>query len=280
MATKPVKPKPAPLSPPRTKTASIEPEQAFADQAVARDIARVFCDELIRHGTTTALVFCSVHAGSVDALFAEAKKRNLRLIAGKVLMDRNAPAALTDTARSGYDQSKALIATWHGRGRCLYAITPRFAVTSTPEQLELAGSLWREHPEVFVQTHIAENKAEIVSIAKHLPQRIEPSSFTALSQAVFQDKAVEVQRLIAAGFVSEALSLVDSLEPAGGSTSGVPTGPILFTGNIVESVPTTPRPCSSPPGTTPTDCTARPPSPPCAGSTPWKPPPAKPAVAG
>ena len=115
-------------------------EQAFADEAVARETARVFCDELVRNGTTTALVFCSVHAGSVDALFEEAERRNLRLIAGKVLMDREAPAALTDTARSGYDQSKALIAKWHGRGRCLYAITPRFAVTSTPEQLELAGS--------------------------------------------------------------------------------------------------------------------------------------------
>ena len=146
-------------------------EQAFADEAVARETARVFCDELVRNGTTTALVFCSVHAGSVDALFEEAERRNLRLIAGKVLMDREAPAALTDTARSGYDQSKALIAKWHGRGRCLYAITPRFAVTSTPEQLELAGSLWLEHPEVFVQTHIAENLAEIARVRDLFPDR-------------------------------------------------------------------------------------------------------------
>ena len=146
-------------------------EQAFADEAVARDTARVFCDELVRNGTTTALVFCSVHAGSVDALFEEAERRNLRIIAGKVLMDREAPPALMDTARSGYDQSKALIAKWHGRGRALYAITPRFAVTSTPEQLELAGSLWREHPEVFVQTHIAENRAEIARVAELFPER-------------------------------------------------------------------------------------------------------------
>ena len=146
-------------------------EQSFADAAVARDTARVFCDELLRNGTTTAMVFCSVHAGSVDALFAEAERRNLRVIAGKVLMDRNAPPALTDTARSGYDQSKALIRKWHGRGRCLYAITPRFAVTSTPEQLELAGSLWREHPEVFVQTHIAENRDEIDWVRRLFPER-------------------------------------------------------------------------------------------------------------
>ncbi|MGA7490217.1 MAG: guanine deaminase [Xanthobacteraceae bacterium] len=146
-------------------------EQAFADEAVARDTARVFCEELLRQGTTTALVFCSVHAGSVDALFEEAEDRNLRLIAGKVLMDRNAPDALTDTARSGYEQSKSLIAKWHGRGRCLYAITPRFAGSSTPEQLELAGSLWREHPGTFVQTHIAENRDEIAWVMKLYPQR-------------------------------------------------------------------------------------------------------------
>ncbi len=146
-------------------------EQSFADEAVARHTARVFCEELLRNGTTTALVFCSVHAGSVDALFAEAERRGMLLVAGKVLMDRNAPAALTDTARSGYDQSKALIGKWHGRGRCLYAITPRFAATSTPEQLELAGSLWREHPGVFVQTHIAESRDEIDWVKRLFPQR-------------------------------------------------------------------------------------------------------------
>jgi guanine deaminase len=146
-------------------------EQAFADAKVASDTARVFCDELLRHGTTTALVFCSVHAGSVEALFDEAEKHNLRLIAGKVLMDRNAPAALLDTAQSGYDQSKALIERWHGHGRALYAITPRFAVSSTPEQLELAGALWKEHPDVFVQTHISENKDEIAWVKELFPQR-------------------------------------------------------------------------------------------------------------
>ena len=146
-------------------------EQAFADPAVAQETARVFCDELVRQGTTTALVFCSVHAGSVDALFAEAERHNLRLIAGKVLMDRNAPAALTDTARSGYDQSKALIDRWHGRGRCLYAVTPRYAGSSTPEQLELAGTLWREHPGVFMQTHISEQHDEIAWVMKLFPQR-------------------------------------------------------------------------------------------------------------
>jgi guanine deaminase len=112
-----------------------------------------------------------VHAGSVDALFEAARDRNLLMIAGKVLMDRNAPPALCDTARSGYDESKALIGRWHGRGRALYAITPRFAATSTPEQLEAAGALWKEHPEVFVQTHIAENKDEVAWVKELFPQQ-------------------------------------------------------------------------------------------------------------
>jgi guanine deaminase len=146
-------------------------EQAFADPQVAATTATVFCNELLRNGTTSALVFCSVHPGSVDALFAEAARHNLRLIAGKVLMDRNAPRALLDTAQSGYDQSKALIARWHGRGRALYAVTPRFAGSSTPAQMELAGALWREHPGVFMQSHIAENHQEIAWVRELYPER-------------------------------------------------------------------------------------------------------------
>jgi guanine deaminase len=146
-------------------------EQAFRDEAYSRTVAKVFCDQLLRNGTTSALVYCAVFPQSVDALFAEASARNMRLIAGKVLMDRNAPAALLDTAKSGYDDSKALIAKWHGRGRNLYAITPRFAATSTPEQLELAGALWKEHPGVFVQSHISENVAEIAWVRKLFLER-------------------------------------------------------------------------------------------------------------
>src|SRR4029077_3401595 len=99
-------------------------EEAFADEAHARAVASVFCDELIRNGTTTACAYCAVYPHSVDALFQEALKRNLRLVAGKCMMDRNVPEALRDTAQSGYDQSKLLINTWHGGvGRLLYAIT-------------------------------------------------------------------------------------------------------------------------------------------------------------
>jgi guanine deaminase len=134
-------------------------------------MAKVFCDELLRNGTTTALVFCAVYPQSVDALFAEAERRGMRVAAGKVLMDRNAPEKLRDTAQQGYDDSKALIARWHGRGRSLYAITPRFAGTSTPAQLDAAGALWREHPDVLVQTHIAENRGEIEWTAELFPER-------------------------------------------------------------------------------------------------------------
>lgn len=144
-------------------------EAELADPAKARAMAEVFCEELIRNGTTTAMVFCTSHPASVDALFEAASRRNLRLAAGKVLMDRNAPDALLDTPQSGYDQSKALIERWHGKGRNLYAITPRFAPTSSDAQLEAAGALWREHPGVLVQTHISENPDEIAAVKRLFP---------------------------------------------------------------------------------------------------------------
>jgi len=146
-------------------------EMEFSDPAHAAAMAKVFCDELLRNGTTTALVFCAVYPQSVDALFAEAERRGMRIAAGKVLMDRNAPEALRDSAQSAYDDSKALIARWHGHGRSLYAITPRFAGTSTPAQLDAAGALWREHKDVLLHTHIAENKREIAWTAGLFPER-------------------------------------------------------------------------------------------------------------
>lgn len=136
-------------------------EQRFGDPDHAARIGSAFFDEMVRHGTTTAAAYCSVHKASADAFFAESHKRNMRMIGGKVMMDRNAPEGLTDTAQQGYDESKALIARWHGRGRAEYAITPRFAITSSPAQLELAGALVAEHPDCHVQTHLSENRDEI-----------------------------------------------------------------------------------------------------------------------
>lgn len=144
-------------------------EIQFKDKAYAQEIAKFFVNELLKNGTTTALVFCTVHPESVDALFEAAEQHQMRLIAGKVMMDRHAPEALCDTAESAYDDSKALIEKWHGQGRALYAITPRFAPTSTPEQLERAGQLKAEYPDVYVHTHLSENKDEIAWVKDLFP---------------------------------------------------------------------------------------------------------------
>ncbi len=142
-------------------------EQRFGDEAHAARIAVAFFDELIRNGTTTAAAYCSVHPQSVDAFFAEAARRDMLMVGGKVMMDRNAPPALCDTPQSGYDDSKRLIDRWHGKGRAHYAITPRFAITSSPAQLEMAEALAREHPDLHIQTHVDENLEE-VALAREL----------------------------------------------------------------------------------------------------------------
>ena len=144
-------------------------EIQFKDKTYASEIAKFFVNELLKNGTTTALVFCTVHPESVDALFEAAEQHQMRLIAGKVMMDRHAPEALCDSAESSYDDSKALIEKWHGQGRALYAITPRFAPTSTPEQLERAGQLKAEYPDVYVHTHLSENKDEIAWVKDLFP---------------------------------------------------------------------------------------------------------------
>jgi guanine deaminase len=146
-------------------------ELKYSDKQFARSVARVFLQENLRNGITSACVYCTVYPQSVDALFEEAEKLGMRIAAGKVLMDRNAPAALLDTPKSGYDDSKALIAKWHNRGRLLYAVTPRFAPTSSREQLEAAGALCREHPDCYLQTHVSENENEIAWVKELFPER-------------------------------------------------------------------------------------------------------------
>ncbi|MCL1627590.1 guanine deaminase [Roseibaca sp. V10] len=145
-------------------------ETRYADPALCATMASTFLDRLTDHGTTTAVAYASVHASSAEALFAEAFTRNMRLITGKVMMDRNAPAALCDTPQSSYDDSKALIARWHGKGRLGYAITPRFAITSTPAQMEAAQALAAEHADCHIQTHLSENHAEIALSCQLYPQ--------------------------------------------------------------------------------------------------------------
>lgn len=147
------------------------PEEArFADPEHAARAARASFDEQLRAGYTTSASYCTIHPGSVDAYFEEAARRGVRAVAGKVMMDRNAPDGLRDTAQSGHDDSAALIARWHGRGRASYAITPRFAPTSSPAQLEAAGALWARHPDCVMQTHLSENGREIAWVAELFPE--------------------------------------------------------------------------------------------------------------
>jgi guanine deaminase len=145
-------------------------EQRFVDPGHSARIAGRFFDELIRHGTTSAVAYCSVHKASADAFFAEALSRDMLMVGGKVMMDRNAPEGLRDTAESGYAETKAVIADWHGKGRNFVAITPRFAITSTPEQMEVAQTLAREYPDLHIQTHLSENHDEIAFTARLYPE--------------------------------------------------------------------------------------------------------------
>jgi len=144
-------------------------EQRYADQAYAERQAKWFLGELLANGTTTAAVYGSVHPGSAEAFFAESERLGTAMIAGKVMMDRNAPSGLLDTAQSSYDDSRALLERWHGKGRQRYAVTPRFAITSTEAQLEAAGALAREFPDAYVQTHIAENLKEVAAVRELFP---------------------------------------------------------------------------------------------------------------
>lgn len=146
-------------------------EQAFKDEQHAEKIAKFFLDELARNGTTTAMVYGTVHPQSVDAFFTESLQRNTRMLCGKVMMDRNAPAELCDTADSSYQQSRELIQRWHEQGRQHYVVTPRFAITSTREQLAFAGELLKEFPSVYLQTHLAENLNEIAFVEELFPER-------------------------------------------------------------------------------------------------------------
>lgn len=144
-------------------------EQAYADPSHARVNAEFFCDELLRNGTTTAATFCTVHPGSVEALFTAASKRDMCMIAGKVMMDRNAPDALLDTPELAHDQCRELIKKWHDKGRNLYALTPRFAPSCSPEQLAVVQALRQEFPDVYVQSHLSENHEEIAWVKALFP---------------------------------------------------------------------------------------------------------------
>jgi guanine deaminase len=150
-------------------------EQKFSDEAYAEKVANLFLDELIKNGTTTAMTFCTSHKESVDIFFTAAQERNLRMVAGKVMMDRNAPEGLCDNSDDSYADSKELIEKWHNKERMTYAVTPRFAPTSSSEQLKQAAKLLDEYSEdngikgVLLQTHLNESIDEIDLVKELFP---------------------------------------------------------------------------------------------------------------
>ncbi|WP_300548119.1 guanine deaminase [Roseovarius sp.] len=145
-------------------------EMRFGDPGYARGIADRYFDLTLANGTTTCVSYCTVHPASVTAFFEAAQARRVRAVAGKTCMDRNAPADLCDTAQSAYDQSKALLESWHGVDRLSYAITPRFSPTSTRDQLAALGALWGEHPDCLMQTHLSEQTDEIAWVRSLYPE--------------------------------------------------------------------------------------------------------------
>lgn len=136
-------------------------EAKFSDPEYSAHIANVFVNQLLRNGTTSAMVYSTVHKSSTDALFTAASSKNMLMIAGKVCMDRNCPPELQDSAASAQRDSADLIDKWHGKQRQFYALTPRFAPTSSAAQMEALGELAVQYPDVFIQTHLSENKSEI-----------------------------------------------------------------------------------------------------------------------
>ncbi len=152
-------------------------EQKYGDLDHSARQADFFLDELARCGTTTACCYGSAHPASVEALFAAAEARGAGMIAGTAIMDRNGPQPLLDAAKDSIAASRDLIRRWHGTGRQRYAVTPRFAITSTDAQLAAAGALLREFPTVYMQTHLAENRDEIAAVRRLFP---DDPSYTAV----------------------------------------------------------------------------------------------------
>lgn len=144
-------------------------EIRLGDPEYAAMIAGRYLDLILANGTTSVCSFATIHPGSVDALFDAAQARGMAIATGKVAMDRNAPDQLRDDAQSAYDQSRDLIEKWHGKGRATYAISPRFSPTSTPEQLQAMGTLWAEHPDCLMQTHLSEQVEEIAWVKDLFP---------------------------------------------------------------------------------------------------------------
>ncbi|MAM60409.1 guanine deaminase [Maritimibacter sp. UBA3975] len=189
------------------------PEEArFGDPGYTAEVAARYFDIVLANGTTTTASFCTIHPESVGAYFAEAQKRGMRVVGGKTCMDRNAPDDLRDTAQSAYDDSQRLIARWHGQGRLTYAITPRFAPTSTPEQLEALGALWGEHPTCLMQTHLSEQTEEIEWVMGMYPEATDYTDiydrFGLLGEGALMGHAIHLSQRERARLLEAGASLI------------------------------------------------------------------------
>ncbi|VAW01614.1 Guanine deaminase [hydrothermal vent metagenome] len=191
------------------------------DVEYARDTANFFVDELLKNGTTSALVFGTVHKHSIDALFTAALARNMRLLAGKVLMDQGAPADLCETRAAGRADTLELIKAWHQKGRLGYAITPRFALTSSPQQLQDAGQMLAAHPDVLMHTHLSENPDEVAAVKRAFPD-------CADYLAVYQAAGLLGPRSVFAHCLHLSASEKQRLADAGASIAFCPTSNLFL----------------------------------------------------
>ncbi len=196
-------------------------EAKFKDKDYADQLAKIFVDELLKNGTTTAMVLAAVFPESATAVFEEAQRRKMRMIVGKVMMDRHAPDFLVDTAQQSYDETKVLIQTWHKCDRLLYAVTPRFAITSTPDQLQAAGKLLDEFPDVYLHTHLSENQKEI-----ELTAELFPDSADYLN--VYEQFGLLTERSIFAHCIHLSESEFERLSKAGAAIAFCPTSNLFL----------------------------------------------------
>jgi len=196
-------------------------EENFATQAWADEIAADFIHELLKNGTTTCAAFATVHKESTDALFQAAQTANMRIIAGKVLMERNAPESLLASAENSYADSKALLEKWHRNGRSLYAVTPRFAITCGEKELELAGRLHREYPDTFIQTHLSENQAEVAATLELFPSNKDYLD-------IYEQHGLLTERSIFAHGIYLSASEMERIHAAGALIAHCPTSNLFL----------------------------------------------------
>ena len=208
-------------------------EQRFSDVAYADQIANLFLDELIKNGTTSVMTFCTSFKQSVEAFFKAAENRNLRMVAGKVMMDRHAPDELCDNPDNSYSDSKELIEKWHNKGRLRYAVTPRFAPTSSSSQLKQAARLLNEYPSddqtkgVLLQTHLNENDEEIAWVNDLFPDSI--SYF-----GVYEDHGITGNRSVFGHCIHNTEEEYQRMAKTGSKVSLCPTSNLFLGSGLFE----------------------------------------------